>query len=99
MTQITNHIKNITPHCPSPVAEGVRRTEEGGWKRWISREDFRRLCERHGICKRHGYRIMSGKTNNWKFYESVMLAVQQNQKLVVETLQLEQNLKTYALAS
>lgn len=69
------------------------------WKRWVSREDFRRLCERHGICKRHGYRIMSGKTNNWKFYESVMLAVQQNQKLVVETLQLEQNLKTYALAS
>lgn len=91
MTQITNHIKNITVMPP-------QRTDEG-WKRWISREDFRRLCERHGICKRHGYRIMSGKTNNWKFYESVMLAVQQNQKLVVETLQLEQNLKTYALAS
>ncbi len=94
MTQITNHIKNIT--VPPPR---IPESNEGGWKRWISREDFRRLCERHGICKRHGYRIMSGKTNNWKFYESVMLAVQQNQKLVVETLQLEQNLKTYALAS
>lgn len=91
-------MQTITINHTSPVGEGGRRPDEV-WKRWISREDFRRMCERHGICKRHGYRIMSGKTNNWKFYESVMLAVQQNQKLVVETLQLEQNLKTYALAS
>lgn len=69
------------------------------WKRWLSREDFRRLCQAHNICKQHGYRIMRGQSNNWKFYEAVMLAVQQNQRLVVQTLQLEQNLKTYALAS
>lgn len=67
------------------------------WKRWISREDFRLLCARHKICKQQGYRIMRGESNNWKFIESVMLAVRENQRLVQETLQLESNLKSYAL--
>lgn len=69
------------------------------WKRWISREDFRLLCQRHGICKTQGYRIMRGQSNNWKFLEAVMQAVKQNQQLVAETLHLEQHIKNYALAS